>query len=256
MKKNIFLKKILVIMIIFSFSVVAVNAKTLKIDTIDVAPFGFLDKDGKPTGMMYEISNRIAEEAGMQYSNDIVPYPRTILDLESGSADFVLRFNNEKLPQIAVPVISIIAMPTIVVGKSSTNFKSLEDLHGKTVGLLRGGKFDDKFDADTAIKKYDAKDYEQILKMIMVDHLDAGIGSNVGLYYSASKAGIKQADLGQPLVLSSKDFILHFSKKTADQKTMDALKAAVERLQKQDEIKKIINKYMGDYKWEVESAAK
>lgn len=252
MKKSAIISMIFLIVSVFLLITNSAFARVLKIDTIDVAPFGFIDKDGKPTGMMYEISNRIAEEAGMKYTNDIVPYPRTILDLESGNADFVLRFNNEKLPQIAIPVISIITMPTIIVGKSSSNFKSLEDLRGKTVGLLRGGKFDDRFDADTAIKKYDAKDYEQILKMVMVDHLDAGIGSNVGIYYSANKAGIKQESLSKPLVLSTKDFILHFSKKNADQNTIDALKAAVEKLQKQNDINKIINKYMGDYKWEVE----
>ena len=229
---------------------------TLKIDTIAVAPFGFTGADGKPTGMMYEIGNRIAEEAGFKHTNDIIPYARTIIDLESGAADFVLRFTNEQLPQIAVQVATVVTMPTIVVGLAGSRYKSLNDLHGKSVGQLRGGKFDDKFDADSAITKYEANDYIQIMRMLAAKRLDAGIGSSVGVYYSANSVGIKPEELGAPLVLSSKDFILHFSKKNADPKTTQALKAAVEKLNKQGEIKKIINKYMGDYKWSFAGATK
>ncbi len=54
-----------------------VQARPLKIETIESAPFGYIDDQGKPAGIMYEIGNRIAEEAGMEYVNSIVPYART-----------------------------------------------------------------------------------------------------------------------------------------------------------------------------------
>lgn len=48
-------------------------AKELRIVTIESAPFGFVGKDGKPTGMMFEIGNLIATEAGFTYTNQITP---------------------------------------------------------------------------------------------------------------------------------------------------------------------------------------
>ncbi len=38
----------------------------LRIATILGAPWGFIGSDGQPTGMMYEIGNRIAEVAGLR----------------------------------------------------------------------------------------------------------------------------------------------------------------------------------------------
>ncbi|MEO7107649.1 MAG: transporter substrate-binding domain-containing protein [Rhodoferax sp.] len=231
-------------------------AQTLRIETIEVTPFGFTDSDGKPTGMMFEIGNRIAEEAGLKYTNHIVPYARTVADLEGGTADLVLRYSNEKLTRVAIQVVSVVTMPTIIVGPAGVSYPSLDALHGKTVGMVSGGRFDDKFDSDVDIKKYEVHDYVPILKMLVAQRIDGAIGSSVGIYYSAMRAGIAKGQLGTPLILSNKDFVLHQSKKTADPTTMRALKTAVERLNRQGEIRKIVNKYMGEYPWESAGASK
>ena len=55
--------------------VLPASGKALRIETIASVPFGFIDTDGNPTGIMYEISNRIAEEAGLPYTNKIIPTP-------------------------------------------------------------------------------------------------------------------------------------------------------------------------------------
>lgn len=227
--------------------------QTIKIDTIKVAPFGFTGDEGEPTGMMFEISNKIAEEAGLKYTNIIVPYARTILELRDGKADFVLRYSNDQLPAIAVPVTSIISMHNIILSREGISFKSLENLHGKIIGRVRGGKFDVNFDNDTAINKFEANDYEQMLQMLMKGRLDGVIGSNVGLYYSAKKVGITPEELSLPLYLNSKDFILHFSRKNFDINTMNKLKNSVEKLKRTSEFKKIVNKYMGSFKWDIDN---
>lgn len=41
------------------------------------------------TGMMYEIGNLIAAEAGFTYTNEIIPYARTVLVVASGDADLL-----------------------------------------------------------------------------------------------------------------------------------------------------------------------
>lgn len=227
--------------------------QTIRIKTIDVAPFGFTQVSGEHSGMMFEISNRIVEEAGLKFTNEIVPYARSILELRDGRADFVLRYSNEQLPSVAIPVVSVISMQTIILSRAGNSFKSLEDLHGKTVGVVRGGKFDVNFDNDTSINKYEVNDYNQMLQMLMKGRLDGVIGSNVGLYYSAKKLGINPEELSLPLHLNAKDFILHFSRKNSDTKTMNILKNSVKKLKSTGEFKKIVNKYMGNFKWDVDN---
>jgi ABC-type amino acid transport substrate-binding protein len=227
--------------------------QTTKIDTIKVAPFGFTGDKGEPTGMMFEISNIIAEEAGLKYTNTIVPYARTIPRLQGGKADFVLRYTNDLLPTVAVPLVSVISMYNIILSRAGVSIKSLESLHGKTIGMVRGGEFDINFHNDTSINKFEANDYEQMLKMLIKGLVDGVIGSNVGLYYSAKKVGITPKELSLPLYLNSKDFILHFSKKNSDIKTMNKLKDSVEKLKRTNEFKKIVSKYMGSFEWDVEN---
>jgi len=239
---------LLMVLMIFTFPL---HGQSIKIETINVAPFGFIGSDGKPTGMMFEISNKIAEEAGFEYTNKIVPYARTIVHLTTGKSDFVLRFSNSKLPAVAVPLVSIIAMQNILLFNTSNPFKDLESLSGKSVGVVRGGKFDVNFDNNTAINKVNVNNYSQMLQMLTNKRLDGIIGSNVGLYYNAKKLGITQDEFSPPLLLNSKDFVLHFSKKNSDVEVMNRLKASVEKLKKTGEFKKIVNKYMGNFKWEI-----
>lgn len=226
-------------------------SKELRIVTIDSAPFGFRAADGKPTGMIYEISNLIAQEAGFTYTNEIFPYPRTVHAVGSGDADFVIRYGNAELENVAIPVARVLSLPTIVVGHPSVKFESLKDLQGKTVGIPRGGRFDDAFEANTAILKYPVADYAQAIKMVTAQRIDAGIGSSVGLYYNAYLLGIRKEQLGQPLVLSTQHFALHFSKKRENQETISALRDAVARLEKRNAIKKIVDKYLSTFDWDL-----
>lgn len=217
--------------------------ETLKIITIHGPPWGFIGADGKPTGIMYEIGNRIAEEAGFDHTNNLVPYPRTAVEIEHGSADFILRFGNDQMERDAVPVASIVAMPIILIGPARTGFKSLSELHGKTVGVVRTSNYVEQFDTDKAIVKYAVKDYAAMARMLALGRLDAGVGSSVGLFYGAYSAGVKPEELGIPLILGSNEFILFFSKKTATPETTKALKEAVGKLVASGEITQIIDRY-------------
>jgi polar amino acid transport system substrate-binding protein len=219
------------------------SAKELNINTIDIYPFGYVGPDGKETGLIYEISNKIAQTAGFTYTNILAPYPRTIINLENGSADFVIRYTNTQLEKIAQPVGSIIGFQTIILGNKGSHFKSLEDLHGKTIGKIRGGFFDNQIDADKKIEKYEAQDYDQLFKMLLAKRYDAIIGSTIGLYSNAKRMKIAKDQLGPALHLQNKYFILHFSKKNSDPKTIAALKTAIHKLESNGEILKIVKSY-------------
>jgi len=215
----------------------------LRIATILGPPWGFMGSDGQPTGMMYEIGNRIAEVAGLRYTNSLVPYPRTAADIENGSADVTIRFGNDQMTRGAVPAGVVVSMPVILVGPAGKNYSKLSELHGKTVGVVRTSKYVEQFDTDHAIQKYPVNDYVTMAKMLAMRRLDAGVGSSMGLFYGAYMAGVKQEDIGIPLVLGSNDFILFVSKKTAKPATTRALEEAVKKLSASGEIKQIMSKY-------------
>lgn len=223
----------------------------LRIATIDGPPWGFVGSDGKPTGMMFEISNRIAQEAGFAYTNQLTPYARIAPEMAHGKTDFVLRFSSEEMVDVAHPVAVVVTMPVIAVGPEGSRFKTLEDLRGKTVGVVRKSRYTDAFDNDPLIRKYEADNYLQIVRMLKMKRLDAGVGASAGLLYSAFMAGLRPGELGVPMLIGTNDFVLHFSKANANPETMSALSLAVKRLNQRGDIKRIIDSYMGDYRFEI-----
>lgn len=122
-------------------------------------------------------------------------------------------------------------------------------MRGTTVGVVRKSRYTDQFDNDPLIRKVEADNYLQIVRLLKMKRLDAGVGASAGLFYSAHMAGIKADELGVPLVIGSNDFVLHFSKTTGNPEVLKALNMAVKRLNQRGEIKKIIDSYMGDYQF-------
>lgn len=225
---------------VFAFNI---SAKELIIDTLDIAPFGHITPEGDYAGLLYEMGNKIAATAGLSYKNVLTPYPRTIIDLKNGTADIVIRYSNEELLEVAIPVGVIFGLPTIIIGRKGAHFKTLNDLHGKTVGMMRGGVFDSKFTEDKKILKHEAKNYEQVFNMLMANRIDAIIGSSTGIYYNAKNMNISKSQLSTPLHMKKRFFYLHYSKKTQDPKTIAALKIAMAKLIKNGEIQRILQKY-------------
>ena len=201
-------------------------AEELRIDTIQMPPLGFVTEDGQNTGLLYEISNRIAEETGLSYTNQIVPFARMIAELERGDADFSIFFRSAKNDQISIPVATLLSLKNIVIGLKGTQFDSLESLHGKLVARVRGAIYDDAFNQDDAIKKFDTIDYAQGITMLMNKRVDACIGPEIGLLFTAKQLGYARENLGEPLVLNTKDAWMQYSKAAADDEKIAALKAA------------------------------
>lgn len=126
--------------------------------------------------MMFEISSRIAQEAGFSYTNQLTPYARIAPEMAQGKTDFVLRFSSEEMVKVAIPLTTVVTMPVIAIGPEGSRFQSLEDLRGKTVGVVRKSRYTDAFDNDPMIRKYEADNYLQIVRMLKIKRLDAGVG--------------------------------------------------------------------------------
>ncbi|MHA6492242.1 substrate-binding periplasmic protein [Pseudomonas borbori] len=216
------------------------GTKHLNIVTIDIPPFGMRQADGQLHGIMYEIGNRIAAQAGFASRNVLLPYARTVVELKHGRADFVLRFDNDALGSAAIKLAPIFPLQVIVLCAAGRQLRTLEDLHGLTIGVMRGGHFDDAFAADTAIGKYPISNYEQGLSMVASGRLDGLIGSDLGIYTVAENMGLSQAQFSHPLVLGEQYFWLFHSRKTADEATLNRLKQAVEQLREQHVYEQIV----------------
>lgn len=107
----------------------ATEGGVLRIETIQSEPFGRIGPQGA-SGLMVDIGMRIAQRAGLAAENRVVPYARTVLSLQNGSADMVLRFSNEELQAVAVQVAPVLPLPTVLVSRR------VDAAYGSNLGLF------------------------------------------------------------------------------------------------------------------------
>lgn len=233
---------VIALTLLISFQAFA--AEPLRIATLLSPPIGFLTDDGQPTGLYYEIGNLIAETAGLEYTNEVVPFKRLLTGLEDGDVDLGLLLLRDQNPKL-VPVHYIHDLKVIVIGRKGTRFESLADLHGKVVAQTRGTNFDKAFNEDQAIEKYYVVDSAQGLTMLMHDRVDAYHGPELPTLYGAQQLGYTRDDFGDPLVLNTRPIWAHVSAATVDAATIAALNNAIETLLADGRIQQLIEKYLG-----------
>lgn len=220
----------------------AVEAGRLRIETIKSEPFGYEDRRGKG-GMMYEIGNLIADTAGLEHDNQIVPYARTVLSLRTGTADMTLRFTNDELRQVAIQVAPVIGMPTGIYSLAQRPYRSLQALDGAVLAVVRSFPIDARVTARKNIIRYTTDNHEHSLKMLLAGRVDAVLSTDYGIRGAALALGHSPAELAPPIPLEKQYFWLHLSRKTATPETVSALNAAVAKLQSSGDIARIQRKY-------------
>lgn len=221
----------------------AIKAETLKSVTLVSEPFGYYDKSGNPKGILFDTVCRIATEAGYRCLNELYPFARLIPLVEHGSVDITMTLPHDIIKKIAIPVYPVVPVETVIISRTGTDFSSLSDLHEKTVGVLRGGRYDERFTSDHRIKKYETSRYDSFIRMLFANRLDAVIGTKSAILNAAHRFGYKEKNFGKPLIVNKNFVWLFLSKKNASDEKISRLKKAAEKLVKNGEIKRIHEQY-------------
>jgi len=226
---------------LFLFS--KVFATDIRITTVDVHPRGFVDEYGVILGSSYEIVNKIAEEAGLNYNNSLVPFPRLMRMLKSGETDLALLVPNKRVNEIATPLISVQSVNFIVIGRKGTRVKNLGEIAGKRVGYLRKSVIVSQIMEGLDVQKSEGGKYSRMLKMLILGRIDFLIGPKANVFGALRELNYPPDELGEALLVKKLELHLVYSKKTADQEKITALIAAVTKLKNENVIQAITNKY-------------
>ncbi|MGF1743294.1 transporter substrate-binding domain-containing protein [Vibrio profundum] len=216
--------------------------KVLRISTLEVYPAGFKE-NGQEKGFLYEISNEIAERAGLEYVNILKPYSRVVNDLNTGKSDFSLLSYNQPLEGKTIRIMPLLYFKTIVVGQKGNNISSLTELAGKDVGIVRGASLLPNRELDK-MNLIRTKNFEQGIKMLKLGRLHAFISADIGMYYTMKKLNFSKEDFGEPYIVNRKASELQISHRFSDEKTIKKLKSSAEELVKDGTIKMILSKYV------------
>lgn len=222
------------------------DPEVLRIETIQSEPFGRLGPQG-PGGLMFDIGQLIAQRAGLAAENHVVPYARTVLSLQNGSADMVLRFSNDELRAVAHQVAAVLPLPTVVVSRQDAPVQRLEDLPGLSLAVPRSFPMPEKLTALSGLRLQPVNNNEHAIQMLMTRRVDAAYGSNLGLFGAARGLGVPMQSFARPVVVEQQSFWLHLARRRATPELIERLARAVESLHRDGSIARLYERALGEF---------
>ncbi|MFG6465653.1 substrate-binding periplasmic protein [Roseateles sp. BYS87W] len=224
----------------------AAEPGVLRIETIQSEPFGRTGPQG-PGGLMYDIGQLIAQRAGLPSENHLVPYARTVLSLQNGTADMVLRFSNDELKQVAVQVAAVLGLPTVVVSRRDAPVQRLDELSRLTLAVPRSFPMPEVLSRMGGVRVQPVNNNEHAMQMLMGRRVDAAYGSNLGLFAAARGLGYRMQEFAAPIAVDRQYFWLHLARSSATPELVERLARAVESLHRDGSIARLYQRVLDDF---------
>lgn len=238
----------LMAMVVAIWSCTAIAAP-LKVDVIDISPWGYRGKDGKPAGQHIEMFDALSKRSGIPFEYSLVPLERVKVHLKVGKADMTVIFHREEMADYVEFIGLVMPYNYYLVGKKGVLFDKQTLKSVQSVGFARGEEdvakkcFTDKFASKAKMRPVD--DYGVLLKMVAADRFDAVTIPSKGLKAYLDKIGADQSLIGRLFVLCRNEAYLQFSRKSPQFSPViiEKLQTALRAMRKDGTIEKIAAKY-------------
>jgi polar amino acid transport system substrate-binding protein len=228
------------IFLVVRLSYSAAAADPLSFGVLSAPPYGLERADKTVSGSNHDIAELIAAKVGLTFDYRLEPLARLIGDIKTGNLDLMIMIPAEELKPFALA--EIMPSNSVVLTKADSSIAQFADLKGKTVAVLRGAVYDQRFASDDDIKKYEVDSYAIGLRMTKGGRVDGMIGPDFGLYYQIMLEGMKRDEFAAPLILNNRMLTLLGSKSITPELAAK-LKAAVEELRSSGAITAAAAKY-------------
>jgi polar amino acid transport system substrate-binding protein len=225
-------------------------------NTLDYAPFEYLDADGKPSGIIVELASKVAALVGAKLDMQRTPFPSMIPGLAAGRfriAWETFSANPDRLKQVDFVMFLKAGLAASTTPEQVASFSGANPLCGKRVGVSAGTASDflvDKLDGDCKaaklpeIQKSVFSASTDIVQAVLSGRVDARIDdATASSYFEVTSKG-KLVVL--PTIYDVAPLGLAVAK--GDTATEAMIVAALSELFKNGDYQKTLDKYgMGKY---------
>ncbi len=214
-------------------------------------PYVMPEGDKLGPGIDMEIAVKALSNLGIKTTIQLVPFKRALTMLEGGQADLTttLSFREDRDAYLlwSAPYRSSTKYIFFTPKASAFAPKTLEDLKGKTVGVIRGFTYPTVFSDNAAIIKSEAPDTVSLINMLLSKRFDAIIVNSIVGRFDLTSTG-KIADVKQaPYELSSPDAkgtVMGFSKVKKLEGLRDAFDKELKKMLADGTVTRIEKKYL------------
>lgn len=225
-------------------------------NTLDYAPFEYLDADGKQTGIIIELAGEVAKLVDAKLDVQRTPFPSMIPGLAAGRFKIAwetFSATPERLKQVDFVMFLKAGLAVSTSPDKKASFSGDTPLCGKRIGVSAGSASDflvDKLSKDctdkgqAAIEKSVFNSSTDIVQAVLSDRVDARMDDATASSY------FEVTSKGQLVVLPTLYDVAPLGMAIAkdDKETADMMVAALAELFKNGTYKAILEKYgMGAY---------
>lgn len=182
----------------------SVQAETLRVGSTPTAvPFNFLDsKTNSLQGVMIDVTAALSKELGFTPEQYTIPLSGLVPSLQTNKIDLIssaFAINEQRAKAVDFSdVLFTYGEAVIVSAKDETQYTSISDFAGKSVGVQTGSVLVDPFQAQKDIKQvrmYDSM--ADMIRDVSLSRIDAAVGDGPVMQYTAKHSGsskIRMAD--------------------------------------------------------------
>jgi len=240
---------LIVIVCSMLLSMTAQATEKLTCATNEFAPFGFTENDTL-TGIEVDLVQEIAHRLKFDISLTMMPWKRMLQFMEDGTIDCM--FAAFKTPErevymdyTSVPI-HISSLVFFEKDGSHIKFETLEDLKGLTVGLVRGFKTNEAFDAAVSkgvFRVDEVNNFDQNFKKLSAGRVDLVLVNRHVGGRILKKLGITNVH-PLPVPLSATPAYLTFSKKRQHADLVSLFDIELKKASSDGTYRKIFEKYI------------
>lgn len=215
---------------------------TLNLVTMDLPPYGWIDKEGKPQGIIYELTEEIGKRSGLPYTHKIRPFSRMLLELKVGNVD-LLSSQAHKRSLDAGDKLAIQFYIDVIAGTNKdSNIKTIKDFKDKNL-IYHHGAFYKQLDGLPKKITY-VKKYRQALIMLHKrKSFHGAVFSEPAYYYWMKDLNLSNENFGKVLMVEENKEQWLFVRKDLPLETRKMLKKIVQDMYNEGFYESLLKKY-------------
>lgn len=198
-------------------------------DVIDIPPWGLRGPEGRPEGVYADLLRAIGERSRCPMTLRVVPIQRSIQDLGQGVSQVSMMLDRKDMNDAGLTLGTVVRLTVQIWLPLGSPVRTVEDLAGRTVAVLRGPTYHEGVQTDPRIAKYPVSSPRQQLDMLRIGRVDAALGVEQNFLVAARALNLRADAFAPPLQLGGREVKLWLSRSLAQhpcqQRLTDALKS-------------------------------
>ena len=214
-------------------------------------------QDEKLCGIDIDIVRQLAQYMKLTIKFTRCPWKRCLLMMEEGQADIISSAYKKPEREIYMKYLDRPYLETLPIAFYTKRVKGYqiekyEDLYKlKTIGMLRGASYFERFDNDAKLSKYDVSSQEQLIPMLMKDRFEIFAGYMNTVNYRIVSEGLEgKIEKSAYEYKERAEVYIAISKKSRFSERINEFNEVNAKLINEGIIPKIVNSYYEKYRVE------